>query len=708
MAHRALRGRYKRVIAWGLALALLGAALGSTLGQRLYSSTGLVRVAIATPAILTETDQNKPIPNFDGFIQAQKDVLSSREMIHAAMETSVWQQLVASGKFLTDAQFAAGLKVETRPRSDHLKVTFTNSDPDVAGFAVRSIILAFQSSFTRKQAEFEDDRLAQLRARRDALSVELEGLNAQRGTVGAGSDSAELDSQCIVAMDRVKRLRNALADVQAAMAGGPDLTSSQMESALTPEQRAADAALKQAITDLAKSRTQLGQLLSQGYAPEHRLVRRLASQVQERTERVAALQASAAAQGEESDQPTDELPAADLPLKTREHNLIELASDAEATLKDVTARRARLAELDTRVDETNKSLRETESRLDALTTEASNGGRLTVVNPGDVPMAASLDNRFKASVLGGLIGCVLPFGGCIFSSLVRRRSRFSMDVSEELEDRVPCVVSLPDLKARPSLALSACQGVHDLRLRLQPRTASDRRTLLVSSTQVKDADSGLSLSLALSFVTAGFRTLLVDANFASKHLSTLLCASESPGFGSVVTGGEPLLWRSPSGVAFLSAGPGGGELAHKLSPASTSKLLTALSDRFDVVIIDSDSVVSGLSAPAFVPLVDGVVLEVERGEEMALLRSAADQVESLGGVLAGVAFSKAAASEFKGRRSNQGDHKGQQASAPAAQSQFGPLVDAMMASMSLNPADDFVLSAINIAFNANGKSQRAA
>lgn len=701
MVHRALRGRYRSVAAWGVVLALVGGLVGTTMGRLLYSSTGLVRVAMTTPALLNETDQNKSIPNFDGFIQAQRDVMTSREIIEDAMDTPPWRRLVASGKVLTEAQFAAGLKVESRPRSDYLKVTYTNRDPSIAGAAVQAVILAYEEAFTRRYDEFEVERQDQLRARQASLAEELRGIDVERSRVADGADAVELGAQCIVAADRVKKLRNALADVQSALAGGPEIASRRPEADLSQEQIAAEKAYKQAQANLLRARNQLDQLQAQGYSPDHRLVRRLAAQLREWTERVEALRPQPVAESAGEDEI-----AADLPLREREKNLVDLAAAAESALRMVTTRRKQLADLDERAEGVRQSLQETASRLDKLSTEAALGGRLTIVNPGDVPMSPYLDNRYKTSALGSVMGWFLPFGACLLSHLIWRRSRYSMDVSDELGDRVPCVVALPNLNTSPSLAPIACNSMHDLRLRLQPRTASDRRTILVSSTVERETDSGLALSLALSFVAAGFRTLLIDGKLATKNLTTLLGAGECPGFGDATNGGEPLLWRTESGVAFLSAGAG--ELTRPLAPTATAKLLTYLSDRFDVVLIDGDSMAFGVNAPSLAPLVDGVVLETIHGEELAVLRNAANRVETLGGVLAGVAFDNAAAGEFEPHRAQIQASARSGKTTPSESSRFGPLVDAMTNSMDLPPESRFYLSAANISFNAVGAAQRAA
>src|SRR5688572_608947 len=154
-AHRALRGRYRLAILLAVCGAIAGACAGLLMGQRLYSASGLVRIASVLPQVMRETDQNRPMAMFDGFIQAQREIMLSRESIHAAMGKDSWKDVARVRRIRSEEQFAASLKVETRPRSDHLRVTFRDRDPAVAAAAVKSLIAAYQESFVAEQRRIE-------------------------------------------------------------------------------------------------------------------------------------------------------------------------------------------------------------------------------------------------------------------------------------------------------------------------------------------------------------------------------------------------------------------------------------------------------------------------------------------------------------------------------------------------------------------------
>lgn len=698
MLHRALRGRYGVVLTLSAGFAVAGAWAGFTLGQRVYSATGLVRIAASLPAVMRETDQNRTIPNFDGYLQAQRDTIMSRDMIETAMASEAWRQFVASGEELTEQQFAKAMKVDVRPRSDHLKISFTHKNPELAATAIRSIVGAYEASFQDQQGQFESERQRQLADRRASLSKDLSNLESELRQVANGTTTAELDVAIMVASDRIKKLKATLSEVQSAMMGG--VTSQRHDQpARSPEDVANAEMLRVTIAELVRAEEQLAQVKSQGYTAHHRLVKRLEALVQDRKARVEELRVAST-----SNSKTETAPVQDSSLEDKAANLITMISKAERELRDATTRRSELSALIARVAPVRHSLQETETRLDALKTEATASNRLTVVSAGDVPMSPLLDNRLKSAALGGFVAGVGSLASFVLLASIRRRSRFSSDVSDDLRDRVPFVMALPDVMHTPGLASDAVHRVHELRMRLQPRTASDRRTLLISGAGEQDGGTGLALSLALSFVSAGFRTLLIDGNLAMRRLSDKLEAGTCPGLTDATNNGEPLLWTTSAGFAFLSAGTGEAMDACRLSPTATAKVLAYLRERFDVVLIDSDSMTGGLVAPAIAPLADGVVLEVKRGQDMSSILSAADLVESLGGVIACAAFNDASPSEFPGEHT-----QSSLVQVPVSQAErLGALAAVMADSLHLNSDDDFHLNAGGLPVNPTGSNKRAA
>ncbi len=703
IVHRSLRGRYRLAMTIVLAGGVVGAAVGALMGKQLYSATGQIRIAADLPPVMRATDQNQPMAMFDGFILAQRDVMTSPETIQAAMKHDAWRAVQRTHDTPSGGEFARSLKVESRLRSDHLRVTFTNKDPEVAAAAVRSIIAAFEQVFVADQQRNEDQRMALLRARRDNLSENLRQIEEAIGPVADGHAAAELESLYAAASVRVTKLRSALTDVQIAMAGGPDVTGRGGASARSPGEAATEEILRSFITEQARLETQLSHARARGLLPAHRTVVYLEAAIQECRERVARYNEIM-----EQMQAAGPAPTPILTLVDREANLRKLTLAAEEEIKSIAARRADVTELDKQAAALRLSLAETTSRLDALTTEASLGGRLTVINSGDRPMTALIDNRLKTAALGAFVGATSPLGLLVLSGALRRRYRSCEDLAVDFAGRVPFVAVIPDVDEAGSLSTTAARCVHDLRLRLQPPTSTDRRVYLVTSATAGEGKSGLAISLGLSFAAAGFRTLLVDGDLRTRRLTLGFEGDDSPGMLEAAAGAEPQIRRVRAGLSVLTTGKCRPQDACRLSPVATGRVFAGLRDRFDVVLIDGDPVLTGLTASVYAPHADGVIVTLARGQEQSLAEDAVRYIALLGAEVSGVVFNRAEATDFRAILHEQElstSAAGQDR--PVRPNRFGPVVGAVLSSLSLSREDDLDLVSGGVSLARTDEQQRA-
>ena len=703
-AHRALRGNYRTVCVVGAIGAIAGAGVGLMFGKRLYTATGLVRIASVLPTVLKETDQNRPMAMFDGFIQAQRDLILGRDMILAASSDESWRRSGDRVRPPSEEDFAAGLKVETRPRSDFLKVSFTGPEPDTAAASVRAIVSAYQKSFTREQERSESQRTGQLKSRRESLLAESQSLQTEMDAIADGRTAAELEPLCASAADRVKRLRNALAEVQVALAGGPEVVQRQTPSGRTPGDAVTDEILRSYTVEMVRIENLLAEARSRGCGSAHPSIQRLERLADEYRARVASFTSAT-----ETSRSARASAAAPMSLAARQTSLQMFTKAAEDDLKRLTSERSQLTLLEDRAAALNKNLSDTDARLDALATEASLGNRLTVVSSGEKPITAAIDNRAKTATVGALTGMGLPIAAMVLVTSLRRRYRFSDEVAEDLAYRVPFIGVLPDLIEDKQFGPVAAHGIHDLRVRLQPASAEHPRTYLVTSASDGEGKSSLSLALGLSFAAAGFRTLLIDADTGSRRLSFSFDTSDCPGLSEAMAGDRPFIRAVRSGLAVLSAGRNRPQDACRFSPVAAASLLTDLLGQFDVILIDGDPVLTGARSSVIAPLVDGVILTLSRGQEQKVLLDAARQVEMLGANLGGVVFNRASVADFPEivvRQSQLLSTENRHLSRRLER--FGLLVGATLSSLSLVEAEELDLAPFDAGQPAKGTSHRAA
>ncbi len=686
-AHRALRGRYRFAIGLAVVCAIAGAAIGSRFGQRIYSSTGLVRIASVRPQVLRATDQNTPMAMFDGFIQAQRDVMISREMIQSATQEETWKRAKRSGQAPTDEQFAAALKVETRPRSDHLKITFTDKDPAIAAAAVQSIIAAYQQTYVNEQDRVEAQRVDELKSRQAGLAAELKKLEEGVGPDADGHTADELEPVYNAAADRAKKLRAALADVQCAIAGVPDLNNRPPPPERLPYENVADELLHSYVEAQARCESDLEAAANFGYGKSHPTMIRLEAAVAESRQRVQKyVQEYEIWRSNRASGPSP------VSLADREANLRRLAEATEEEMKQIAARRAQLTVFEAKSAAIRESLKETEGRLDALITEASLGSRLTVISNGNKPMTASTDNRAKVAAVGAILGSGIPLGLLILQGSIRRKYQYCDEVAEDLLTRVPFMAVLPDVSASSMLGSAASRCVNDLRVRLQPRNPDESRVYLMTSTSPGEGTTSLTLSLALSCAAAGFRTLVIDCNLISRGVTLGFDAGSSAGMIEALAGEEQQVRRVHAGPSVLPTGQARTQDVFKLAPATLRGVLADLRERFDMILIDGEPILTGNTSSVIAPQVDGVFLLIARGQEQALLNGAMAQIEALGAELSGVVFNRAADSDFpavvREQTTAESDRERQ---LPSRLTRFGSLVNKMLVSLSLSRETDLDL-----------------
>jgi succinoglycan biosynthesis transport protein ExoP len=714
IAHRALRGRYRMALVLTLCGAIGGASLGVLSGQRLYRATGLVRIAAVRPQVLKETDQNQSIPMFDGVIEAQQEIMTGRETVEAAMRDETWRNAVRGHHDISEEQFSAALKVEIRHGSDHLRASYTDPDARISEAGVRSIITAYQHAYASEESRVERQRIDELQSRRTALELALKSVEEETGKLGNASDAAaaiaSVDALYDAASERLKRLRAALVDVQCAIAGLPDLSHKAGGQPALPGEQVTTALMGAYIAQQGHDQMEVNRLNQNGVGKSHPALARAQAAVKDDQDRVAEY--SKSLQQWRNLRLETASPEA---LKQQEATLIQLSAAADAEMTTLASQRSRLAKLQTRAGELTQSLIETGDRLDVLTTEDSLGSRLTIVSGGEKPLTAMLDTRPKTAFIGLVMGALSPLGVLICMVTFRRRYGSPIEVAEDLARRVPFVAVLPEIDADANTAAAAARALHQLRVRLQPSADSPCRAYLISSPAGGNGKSSIAHALGVSFAAAGIRTLLVDGDLVDRGLTRAFAAQGIAGFREAIHGQLANIRALSSGLYVLSAGQCRPQDAYTLTSPQVTQLLDRARREFNVVLIDSDPILDGVSAAVMAPHVDGVILTVIRNQSHGSVRESMRVLEQHGAIVAGCIFNRAKASdaigqtpaspvnpaavpELDGTSSLTGETAAvveptSTLAATEGLSRFGPIVAAVMSSLGLVHDTDFNLVA---------------
>jgi protein-tyrosine kinase len=619
--HRALRGRYRLTVF----LALLGGTVGGALGWRwagpLFRSEGMVRIASALPAVIQPTDQNQPIPMFESFIQAQQGLVTSRAVMEAAMRDPLWNTPLVRSDRPSAAQLATGIKVDVRPHSENLQVSYTDPNPAVASAAVESTIGAYAQSFEQQNQQLEEQRLQLLEDYRNRLAAQL------------------------------------------SLAKGPEPATQPSATAGPPPSPEKIAMVDLGMRHLLDERDQIQDELDRAriyYGESHLYVERLRSSMDDVTFRIhayvneyVAMRAAMAAMATAVRTAAGEQPTA-------------LAAPLSASMQQ--------AQSD--LDDANR-------RIEVLKVEAAMPKRLEIVSTGDFPLPVP-SRQIKVTTFGAASGSGFAIAIMVVAGLFRRRYKYCSEIAETLSAQARFIAALPYLNPDDDLQPweDAARCVHHLRQSLQQHSSvylftsadwGEGRTSLAMSmalslcgagirTLLIDADlmnRGLTRTLKLDD-GPGFFELLDGGDFTPSRVS-------------------------PNSLAIMPVGQATEADGLSVSESVLSPLLARARACFDVILIDAGPVLARIETIEMARQVDGVVLTVARGQQRSSVERAVKELEMAEANIAGVIFNRVGSKDFYRSIQRRGPVTGPTSHPRPVQHalcDFGPLVRSV--AMSLN------------------------
>jgi polysaccharide biosynthesis transport protein len=222
----------------------------------------------------------------------------------------------------------------------------------------------------------------------------------------------------------------------------------------------------------------------------------------------------------------------------------------------------------------------------------------------------------------------------------------SSDVSQKLGGR--CIAAIPHMSTKqlqmPSLVSGSQQAItkplRDIRLALTGTISLDTSIVVgIISTDRQEGRSTVALSVALSYVSAGFKTLLVDADFDNPQLSNDFAAADEIGFMGALTMSNHALMNvlidNTSGLHIMCAGKSSSQAQRlaALSSETASRNMEQLRRNYDVIILDFAPLKECGDAQAFATSVNCYLYVIEarktQSSDILLALQDADQVHSL-------------------------------------------------------------------------------
>ena len=176
-----------------------------------------------------------------------------------------------------------------------------------------------------------------------------------------------------------------------------------------------------------------------------------------------------------------------------------------------------------------------------------------------------------------------------------------------------------------------------LRTSIMLSSANGRpRSLLVTSPVLGEGKTTVAYNTAVAFAQAGKNVVLVDADMRRPHLHDLFSVPNSPGLSDVLTGAattEQVMRKHPT-VATLSLLTAGMETpmpAELLSSRGFDELVTALGQKYDLVIVDSPPMLLVTDARILAGKLDATLAVIRAGKTSGtILDHLSEMLESSG------------------------------------------------------------------------------
>lgn len=291
----------------------------------------------------------------------------------------------------------------------------------------------------------------------------------------------------------------------------------------------------------------------------------------------------------------------------------------------------------------------------ALYPERADGSQAvlaTTLAPAHAPQAPASPNVRLNIALGLLAGLALGVGVAVVRESMDTKVRSDRDVAQ-ITDRAILGSVFFDTEAathpivmvdRPSSVRA--ESIRRLRTNLQfVEVAQGPRSILVTSSVPMEGKTTTVVNLAVALADAGARVLLVDADLRRPSLAKVMGLEGAVGLTSVLIGQADIadVVQSWGGgrLEVLAAGPIPPNPSELLGTPAMAKLLEAVTENYDVVLLDSPPLLPVTDAAILSKRTDGtlVVAGTDRLQKVQL-RSALDALEAVDAHVLGIVLNK--------------------------------------------------------------------
>jgi non-specific protein-tyrosine kinase len=254
--------------------------------------------------------------------------------------------------------------------------------------------------------------------------------------------------------------------------------------------------------------------------------------------------------------------------------------------------------------------------------EAVQANTLSVVEPATIPRNPAQPNRLLNIVLGSVAGLA---GGIALAFLFENLDT-TLYTTEQIEKAtgLSTLGKIPLAKKQLQISLLNGHSPHAEAFRRLCTTITmlDQDAfplaLLITSAEPGEGKSTITASLALAVARFGRKVIVVDSDMRLPTLHKIFNLTNEAGLSNVLqqeaTLDSAIQASTTPDVWLLTSGPQPSHPAELLNSQRMANLIVQLKQRFDLVLLDTPSLLAVSDATIMAPVVDGVVLVVGRAQ----------------------------------------------------------------------------------------------
>lgn len=265
--------------------------------------------------------------------------------------------------------------------------------------------------------------------------------------------------------------------------------------------------------------------------------------------------------------------------------------------------------------------------------EATSSPGLQVLDRASVPLGPTEDTVPRIMLMASLAGLGLGLAGALLLDKMDKRIRYPDQIERGLG--LPLLGIVPRLDAAGGVdANVAVEAFRSIRVQISHSNGTSKGLVLITSPAPRDGKSMVAANLAISYASAGFRTVLVDADVRRGHAEEMFAVNRSPGLADYLRGestpDDIRQLTKVDGLTVIAKGSGKNFNLELLDSVEMDALLTALKADYDVVVLDAPPLAAGADALVLGRRADKVVLVLRAGETDQVLARA--KLELIGNV----------------------------------------------------------------------------